>query len=136
MNLTSVYPVIATHKVAETKAFYLKHFPFDVVFDSDWYISLKSRGERAFELAILEHNHETIPEGFRQTVSGGLLLNFEVEEVDSVYKAFQAAGVPIHKTLRDEDFGQRHFIASDPNGILIDVIKVIPYRGQFEDHNT
>ena len=41
----------------------------------------------------------------------------------------------IHVTLRDEPFGQRHFITEDPNGVAIDVIKPIPptpeYAAQF-----
>ena len=135
MNLTSVYPVIATDKVAESKAFYLNHFPFETSFDSPWYVSLKSTGEHPFELAILEYNHETMPEAFRKNFSGGLLINFEVEEVDSVYKKFQEEAVPIIKTLCSEDFGQRHFVIADPNGILIDIIQVIPYTGEFSDYD-
>ncbi len=30
-----------------------------------------------------------------------------------------------------QDFGQRHFITSDPNGVLIDVIKPIPPSPEF-----
>jgi hypothetical protein len=33
--------------------------------------------------------------------------------------------------LRDETFGQRHFITKDPNGVLIDVIKPIPPSTEF-----
>ena len=132
MNLTSLYPVICTDKIAESKAFYVEHFPLEATFESDWYVSLKSTGERPFELALLEPNHETIPEAFHRTFSGGLIINFEVEDVDAVYEQFKAAGVPIHQELRSEDFGQRHFIASDPNGVLIDVIKVIPFSEAFE----
>ncbi|WP_425465240.1 hypothetical protein [Nonomuraea diastatica] len=39
--------------------------------------------------------------------------------------------------LRSEDFGQRHFIVADPNGVLIDVITPIApsaaYAGQYVD---
>jgi hypothetical protein len=35
--------------------------------------------------------------------------------------------------LRDEDFGQRHFITADPNGVLIDVIKPIPPSAEFAE---
>ena len=135
MKITSVYPVICTDKIAESSAFYLEHFPFETSFESDWYVSLKSTGERPFELALLDHTHQTIPATFRQKLSGGLIINFEVEDVDSVYEKFQQAGVPIHKTLRSEDFGQRHFIAADPNGVLIDVIKEIPFTGEFAGAN-
>ena len=131
MRVTSLYPVVCTNNVAESKAFYLSNFPFEVTFEVDWYVSLRSEGERPFELALLDYRHETIPQGFRQAFSGGLLVNIEVEDVDSVYGNFRDAGLPIHLELRSEDFGQRHFITADPNGVLIDVIKVVPYTGEF-----
>jgi hypothetical protein len=43
----------------------------------------------------------------------------------------KAAGLPILLELRDEAFGQRHFITADPNGVLIDIIKPIPPTGDF-----
>ena len=41
------------------------------------------------------------------------------------------AGLPILRSLRDEEFGQRHFITADPGGVMIDVIKPIPPSGDF-----
>jgi hypothetical protein len=64
-------------------------------------------------------------------MSGGLILNFEVEDVDSEYERLRDAGLPLHLEIRSEDFGQRHFITSDPNGVLIDVIMVIPPSEEF-----
>ena len=37
----------------------------------------------------------------------------------------------IRLTLRDEAFGQRHFILADPGGVLVDVIKPIPPSAEF-----
>lgn len=136
MQITSLYPVVCTANMAESKAFYLSNFPFEVTFEADWYVSLRSAGERPFELALLDYRHETIPEGFRRAFSGGLLVNIEVEDVDSVYGSLRDAGLPIHLELRSEAFGQRHFITSDPNGVLIDVIKVLPYTGEFAGLNS
>lgn len=135
MNISSFYPVICTDKLAESKAFYLENFPFEVVFESDWYVSLKSEGEQSFELALLESTHDTVPAVYRKSFSGGLLINFEVDEVDPVFEQFQRAGLPIHLGLRSETFGQRHFITSDPNDVLIDVIKVIPFAEGFAEQN-
>ena len=42
-----------------------------------------------------------------------------------------ADGIPMLLSLRDEDFGQRHFITSDPNGVLIDIIEPIPASAEF-----
>lgn len=126
MKINSFYPVILTRDVPGSKDFYLKHFPFEVTFDAGWYVSLKAKQEFPFELALLEPGHATIPERFRSALNGGLILNFEVEDADAEYSRLKRDGLPIHLEIRSEDFGQRHFITSDPNGILIDIIQIIP----------
>ncbi|WP_134686508.1 VOC family protein [Brevibacillus migulae] len=128
MKISSFYPVILSRQVAASAAFYQNLFGFETVFESDWYVSLRSpqHAERAFELAILEFGHPTIPEGYRHSVTG-LILNFEVDDVDAEYeRLIKLEKLPLHLDIRDEEFGQRHFITSDPNGVLIDVIKIIP----------
>lgn len=130
MKTTSFYPVVMTGDVAGTASFYQRHFGFHALFASDWYVHLQSRDDAAVNLAILDGQHHTIPEMARGTASG-VILNFEVEDPDAVYRDLQAAGLPILLTLRDEDFGQRHFITADPNGVLIDVIKPIAPSPEF-----
>lgn len=135
MKATSYYPVIMTGDVAGTTAFYVRHFDFEPLFSSDWYVHLSSREDRSINLAILDGHHETVPEAARGRVSG-LLLNFEVEDVDAVHERVVAAGVPVMRSLRDEDFGQRHFITADPNGVLIDIITPIAPKGEFVEQYT
>lgn len=130
MKITSYYPVIMTGAVAATADFYTAHFGFEEAFSSDWYVHLRSKDDPSVNLAVLDGSHGTIPETGRGQVSG-LLLNFEVEDPDAVYAQATAAGLPILIPLRDEAFGQRHFITSDPNGVLIDVIKPIPPSAEF-----
>ncbi|MEQ9364862.1 MAG: VOC family protein, partial [Leptospirales bacterium] len=83
------------------------------------------------QLAILDHAHPTVPSGFRKPMQGGLILNFEVEDVDAEYERLKSAGLPLHLDLRSEDWGQRHFITADPNGVLIDMIQLIPPSEEF-----
>lgn len=130
MHVTSYYPVIMTPDVAGTAAFYQAHFGFVALFTADWYVHLQSAADASINLAVLDGAHHTIPEVARGRV-GGLLLNFEVEDVDAVYAQLQSAGLPILLSLRDEAFGQRHFITADPNGVLIDIIKPIAPSGEF-----
>lgn len=73
---------------------------------------------------------KTIPAVARGRASA-LLINFEVEDPGSEYARAVAGGLPILLELRDEPFGQRHFITQDPNGVLIDVIKPIPPSAAF-----
>ncbi len=124
MKTTSYYPVIMTSDVAGTSAFYQRHFGFEPAFAIDWYTHLVMAGDESVNLAIIEHGHETIPQGARSGVQG-LILNFEVEDVDAEYERLGGEGLEIVQELRSEPFGQRHFIARDPNGVLIDVITLI-----------
>ncbi len=130
MKITSYYPVIMTNDVQATADFYQRHLRFEALFTADWYVHLQSTLDERVTLAILDGSHHTIPASGRGTVSG-LLLNFEVEDPDALHAEFQAAGLPILLPLRDEDFGQRHFITADPNGVLIDVIKPIPPTAEY-----
>jgi catechol 2,3-dioxygenase-like lactoylglutathione lyase family enzyme len=117
----------------------MKYFGFELVFEADWYVSLRmSQGNVPFELALLDAAHPTIPASYQKQVQG-LILNFEVDDVDAEYERLIVAGkLPLQLDIRDEDFGQRHFITSDPNGVLIDIIKVIPpsetYSNQYVEY--
>ncbi len=132
MSLSSFYPVVMTERVAETRDFYIRHFDFDVTFDADWYVSLK-RTDASYELAILDPRHETVPPAYSVPVSG-LILNFEVADVDAEYQRLVVtAGLSEVLPLRNEAFGQRHFIVADPNGVLVDVITPIEPSAEFAE---
>lgn len=130
MLTTQYYPVIMTQNVQDTAAFYQSHLDFEPTFESDWYVHLQSNKDAKVNLAILKGDHDTIPERDRGQISG-LILNFEVTDVDTVYDELRQKGIEIAQPIRDEPFGQRHFIARDPNGILLDVITPIPPSEEF-----
>jgi catechol 2,3-dioxygenase-like lactoylglutathione lyase family enzyme len=128
MRLSSFYPVICTDQLAESKDFYVRLFGFEVTFEAGWYVSLR-RGSH--ELALLDHTHPTLPAAHRRPVAG-LLLNFEVDDVDAEWgRLVEGEGLVPELTLRDEDFGQRHFIVADPSGVLVDVITPIAPSGAY-----
>lgn len=132
MKSSQYYPVLMTDDVGRTSSFYMDHFRFAPKFESDWYVHLQSSEDESVNLAVLASGHETIPEVARSRGNArGLLLNFEVEDVDAEYRRAKKAALPILLTLRDEPFGQRHFITQDPNGVLIDIIKPIPPSEEF-----
>ncbi|WP_188194430.1 VOC family protein [Nonomuraea sp. SYSU D8015] len=128
MELSSFYPVVCTADVAASKDFYVRLFGFEVTFEADWYVSLR-RG--TYELALLDHTHPTLPAAYRRPVAG-LLLNFEVADVDAEWERLVVReGLRPELALRDEDFGQRHFIVSDPGGVLVDVITPIAPSAEY-----
>lgn len=127
--LNSCYPVLATADVGAARAFWTGPMRFEPVFDADWYVSL--RRDR-FELALLDRGHPTIPAAYRGVSAAGVLVNLEVDDVDAEWERLVAgAGLPVELALRDEDFGQRHFILAAPDGVLVDVITEIPLAPGF-----
>jgi catechol 2,3-dioxygenase-like lactoylglutathione lyase family enzyme len=133
MRLTSLYPVICTDRLKESCDFYTRLLGFVTTFEADWYISLRHPGEAGYELALLDHAHPTLPEGYR-TPAQGLLLNFEVEDVDAEWhRLVTREKLQPLLELRSEDFGQRHFIVADPNGVLIDIITPIAPTAEYAE---
>ena len=127
MQISSVYPVLMTRDVAVLARFYCEHFAFETSFESDWYVSLKTPGtEHYFQLAILAEGHASIPAGFSRPAAG-VILNFETDDARLYYERLVVAGgLPVKLDIRDEAWGQRHFIITDPASNLIDVIQIIP----------
>ena len=93
---------------------------------------MKSRSNPNYELALLDYRHPSLPEAYRQPARG-ILINIEVDNVDEVYSQLNEIGLPMVLEIKSEQWGQRHFITHDPNGILIDVIENIPPEGEFAD---
>ncbi|MCY4180140.1 MAG: VOC family protein [Litoreibacter sp.] len=130
MKISQFYPLIQTNDVEGTAAFYMKHFGFKAMFESDWYYHLQSESDEAVNITVLKANHETIPSGSRG-LTQNLILSFEVEDVDKEEKRLREGGIQVVQPLRDEPHGQRHVILKDPNGILIDVIMPIEPSAEF-----
>ena len=121
--ITSMYPVLMSTDVAATATFFRDAFALETVVEIDWYVSLRSG---AFELAVLDATHDSIPDGFR-TAATGLLVNIEVEDVDAEHERLVTrGGALVAQELRSETFGQRHVILVAPGGVLVDVIQPIP----------
>lgn len=129
MTIKSTDIGITTHKLAESRDFYKKYLGFDVVFECDWYIHLKN-GES--EIGLLQPNHSSQPKLFDAPFRGdGIWLSFEVNDVDAEYQRLQAEGIRMDLELRNEPWGQRHFIFQDPNGVGIDILSKIEVSPEF-----
>jgi uncharacterized glyoxalase superfamily protein PhnB len=121
MQTSSLYPLFQVADVETCACFYESKLGFTRIFNSDWYVQLRAQGSHPFEIALIALDHDSIPEPARGP-SRNVLLSFYVEDVDSEYQRFQAEGIPVVQPLRNESFGQRHFIAADPAGMLLDII--------------
>jgi catechol 2,3-dioxygenase-like lactoylglutathione lyase family enzyme len=102
--------------------FYRTLLGLDVITDHGWYAEL-GNGDRTL-IAFVERGHETIP-SVASTPPRGVLLSFEVDDVAPVYEAAVRMACEILIDLAAE-LGQHHFMISDPDGTVVDVIQRIP----------
>lgn len=114
---------IITHKLRETRDFYVNRLGFGVTFENEWYLLLHAPNG-GNEIAFLKPQLPSQAPIFQQSFKGeGVFLTIEMEDVDAWYKVIKSKGIPIVVEMRDEEWGDRHFAVADPNGIGIDFVR-------------
>lgn len=124
MRTEACYPVLMTKRLEACRDFYVAWLGWQVTYEADFYVSLISP-ERTAQLAFVDRDHPSVPAGHRRDPAGSL-VTVELDDVDALYARWTEAGLPVVLELRDEPWGQRHFMITDPNGVLVDLVKVIP----------
>jgi len=122
--MKSLFPDICSDNLQASKQFYVDLFNFKVLFDLGWYVQLCSPSDENLQIAFVDRNHSSVPEGFRDKPSG-VFVTVEVDSADEVYQRAQQLGLEIHQEICSEVWGQRHFFMVDPNGLLVDVYHMI-----------
>ena len=116
------FPDVCVADVAQSIAFYRSLLGLDVIVDHGWYSELGTGGQTL--LALVRRDHETIPAA-AHTSPRGVVVSFEVDNVDDVYVTATRLGCPVFVTIASE-LGQRHFMVADPDGAVVDIIERIP----------
>lgn len=120
MKIKRVDATISTNKLQESKVFYMEHFDFQLLYESDWYIELIARDLASGISFTLPQREEG--EFFN---GKGLIISFEVDDVDAEYDRLKAEGLNIYQEMQDKPWGERSFVINDPNGIHIYIYKSI-----------
>ncbi|MBZ2188780.1 VOC family protein [Alcanivorax sp. JB21] len=111
---------IITEKVTESRDFYVRLFGCDVLFDEPWCVVLRFGDS---EVGFMQPELPQQAPVFRGAYPGqGVWFTLDVDDVDAEHARLSALGVPIAVSLRDEDWGDRHFSVIDPNGIGVDIV--------------
>lgn len=113
---------IITENFQETKAFYTEILGFGITFENEFYVLMHTPNDSA-EISFLKPNHPSQQPIFQQAFEGrGVYFTIEVDNLDEVYKQLKNKNVEFEVEVRDEDWGDRHFVIMDPNGIGIDIV--------------
>ena len=117
---------ISTSKMRQSKEFYMKHFGFQLVYESEWYIELIAAG-MPIGISFIPPQRE---EG--EFFQKGLILSFEVDDVDAECRRLKEAGLTIVQDLVDKPWGERSFVIDDPNGVHLYIYKSIPPTPEYQ----
>ncbi|SHI30165.1 Glyoxalase/Bleomycin resistance protein/Dioxygenase superfamily protein [Cruoricaptor ignavus] len=113
-------PGIITQNLEESKMFYTEVLNFSVVYEADFFILMSTPNGRS-EISFLMPNHPSQDPIFHPAYDGkGIYLNIEVDDVDAYYHELKQKGVEIYLDIRDEPWGERHFVIMDTNNVPID----------------
>jgi catechol 2,3-dioxygenase-like lactoylglutathione lyase family enzyme len=124
LKLEDGYTLFTTDRLRESRDFYVRWFGFRPAFEASWFVWLVSEGERPMGLAFMQSGHETQhPEDRVPCRPEGLFITFQVADAAAAHRRLRDAGLPMHRELCDEPWGQRHFMVLDPNGIKVDVVE-------------
>ena len=131
--MRTLYPVICSDRLPASRDFYARLFDLKAVFDDPaFYVLLQSPKNADVQLAFVHRSHDSVPSAFQHSPRG-LLVTIEVSSADRLYERATSLGIPIAQELRDEEFGQRHFMTVDPNGVLVDIVEIIPFASAFAE---
>ena len=129
MAVLASYPCLCVDDVERSVAFYTALLSVEVTAHVGWYAEV-GRTPADIVVAVVERGHPSVPAGF-DAQRGGVLVSVLVDDAPALAAAAVTRGATIARTLRDEAFGQRHFMAVDPDGFLVDVIQRIRPSGAF-----
>jgi catechol 2,3-dioxygenase-like lactoylglutathione lyase family enzyme len=101
--------------------FMTAHFGFTEAMSADGFASL-TRPDAALNVVYLRRGLEILPEDQRHDHANGLILAFEVADLEGELARLQGEGVPITMPLRSEEWGERAFQVRDPNGVIVELL--------------
>lgn len=122
MKFLDRYPIIVTDRKDACRDFWVKHFRFQVGFDSTWFAWLAAEDGSA-SLAFMTPDHPSAPPGPEPFGGKGMCFELQVDDVDRAHAQVTATGLVASHPLTTEPFGQRRFGFFDPSGLWVDVVE-------------
>lgn len=109
--------------VVASSAFAQRHFGFTEAMAADGFASLR-RPDAGFHLIFLRTGLSSFkPDRMKGHRADGLLVAFEVDDIDDQYQRLQREGVAILTPIETEAWGERYFQVADPNGVIFQLVQ-------------
>jgi len=126
----AMFPVMVTLKLDEVKQFYESVFGFNAFFyDPNFYLHLVSPSTGA-QLGFLMPDNDSQPAFLHPIMStDGYVISLEVKDAAQAYSEAKNLNLSIAMHLKEEVWGQLHFMLQDPAGFRVDVVQHLEVAG-------
>jgi uncharacterized glyoxalase superfamily protein PhnB len=121
VQITASAVSLNVEDVAASSAFLTEHFGFRQAMAADGFASL-ARQDTAMYVVFLRRGLETLPDDQRDKHATGLILAFTVDDLEGELARLRAEGVAITMPLTVEEWGERAFQVTDPNGVIVQLM--------------
>lgn len=129
MQITASAISLNVEDPAASAQFVQTHFGFEQEMAADGFASL-ARPDAGFNLVFLRTGLPTFkPAALAGRVADGLLLVFVVADVDAEYERLREAGLDFTTPIETEEWGERYFQVTDPNGVVIQLVQWVGEPG-------
>lgn len=123
MATLRVFPCLCVDDLPRSIAFYRALLDLVISVDVGWYAEV-SGGDDRVVIAFVARGDASVPAGF-DTQRGGVLVSVVVDDAGAARARAEQRHIEVVQELRDEEFGQRHFMVVDPDGFVVDIIEMI-----------
>lgn len=124
IEFQAMFPVMVANDLEALKQFYEDVFGFNAVyFEPNFYLHLVSPNT-GMQMGFLVPNHESQPAFLHsRMVTDGYAISLEVVDAKMTFQQAKDLALEVVMPLKEEAWGQRHFIIQDPAGFYVDIVE-------------
>ena len=121
MKITATAVSLNVEDVPASSTFLQQHFGFAEATAADGFASL-TRDDAGVHVVFLRRGLATLPPDQRDDHAQGLILAFEVDDLEGELARLEGEGVTVTMPLTVEEWGERAFQVRDPNGVVVQLV--------------
>jgi predicted enzyme related to lactoylglutathione lyase len=126
MEVMRIVPNLSSEAFVASRDFYAAMFDLVVSVElDDWYLQLMPESNTMLNIGFVKPDDALFAGRPASSGTYGVVLTIHVDDVDEAYRRAKRLGAEIAAEIRNEDYGQRHFLVVDPNGLVLNVMSTL-----------
>ena len=122
MKISSFTISLTVEDVKLSADFLIKHFGFVEKMAADGFASVQHE-ESGTNVVYLQRGIEVLPADLRDRRADGVILAFVTTDLEAEEARLKSEDVRITLPMRLEPWGEKLFMVTDPNGVVIELVE-------------